>query len=164
MTLYGPPGFPKIQWMQDWSRSIPFKVDIAGVIHIMGSALYSRPDAAVRELLQNAHDAVCRRRASDLTYQGRVDVRQNAEQNLLEIHDDGNGLSEQDAETYLGTLGIGLTGLMKGRHPSSDQPSSEDSNMIGMFGIGMFSAFMIADEIVVESRKDDHPAIRWRGR
>ena len=98
-----------------WTRQIPFKVDIAGVIHIMGSALYSRPDAAVRELIQNAHDAVIRRRKRELSYQGRIDIRQDAEQNVIEFHDDGFGLSADDAEQYLGTLGIGLTGLLKGK-------------------------------------------------
>lgn len=49
-----------------WSREIPFKVDIAGVIEIMGSSLYSRMDTPIRELIQNAHDAIMRRRRKDL--------------------------------------------------------------------------------------------------
>ena len=48
--------------MTSWKRRIPFRVDIGGVIEILGSALYSRPETAVRELIQNAHDAIARRR------------------------------------------------------------------------------------------------------
>lgn len=44
-----------------WTRQIPFRVDIAGVIEIMGSSLYSRVDTPIRELIQNAHDAIMRR-------------------------------------------------------------------------------------------------------
>src|SRR5690606_12914171 len=71
---------PHFLWqpiMGSWSRRIPFRVDIAGVIEIMGSSLYSRPDTPVRELIQNAHDAVVRRRKRDMTYQGRIDIEQD---------------------------------------------------------------------------------------
>ena len=149
--------------MGNWKRTIPFKVDIAGVIHIMGSALYSRPDAAVRELIQNAHDAVTRRRQRDLSYKGRLEIRQHADTNVLEFHDDGFGLSAEDAERYLGTLGIGLTGLLKGEHPSADVGSEKKGDdLIGMFGIGLFSGFMLAKRMVVESRRvDADEAVCW---
>ena len=63
--------------MTSWKRRIPFRVDIGGVIEILGSALYSRPDSAVRELIQNAHDAIARRRQDSLDYQGRIDIEQD---------------------------------------------------------------------------------------
>ena len=85
--------------MDHWSRRIPFKVDVAGVIRIMGSALYSRPDAAIRELIQNAHDAVTRRRQQDLEYKGEIRILQDATNNTIEIADDGIGLSAEEAET-----------------------------------------------------------------
>jgi len=146
----------------EWTRRIPFKVDIAGIIQIMGSALYSRPDAAVRELVQNSHDAVMRRRQAELGYHGRIDIRQLPDQRIIEFHDDGYGLSPEDAELYLGTLGIGLTGLLKGAHPNSVMPKSGHQNLIGMFGIGLFSAFMLAERMIVESRRVDcDQAVRW---
>lgn len=150
--------------MGSWTREIPFKVDIAGVIHIMGSGLYSRPDAAVRELIQNAHDAVTRRRQRELDYQGRLLIRQDAAANTLEFSDDGFGLSAVEAEQYLGTLGIGLTGLMKGEHPKAKDVSAgnEAQDLIGMFGIGLFSGFMLAKRMVVESRRvDNQEGVRW---
>lgn len=144
-------------------RRIPFRVDVAGVIHIMGSALYSRPEAAVRELLQNAHDAVMRRRQRDLSYRGRIDILQDPRAHELRFVDDGIGLTADEAEQYLGTLGIGITGLMKGQHPSAAATESGDGEaLIGQFGIGLFSAFMLADRIIVESRRADQTAgVRW---
>lgn len=146
------------------SRRIPFKVDMSGVIRILGTALYSRPDAAFRELIQNAHDAVIRRRQSELNYKGEIQIRTIPELACIEFEDDGIGLSESEAERYLGTLGIGVTGLLKGQHPSSvdRETVSSTDGLIGMFGIGLFSAFMLADRLVVESRKTDQDsAVRW---
>ena len=149
--------------MKHWARRIPFKVDIAGVIRIMGSALYSRPDAAIRELIQNAHDAVTRRRQQELDYKGRIGIRQNRELNTIEFSDDGIGLSAEEAEKYLGTLGVGLTGLLKGTHPAASHDANDDANLIGMFGIGLFSAFMLADEMIVESKRiDADEGVIWK--
>ncbi|MFZ9090779.1 MAG: ATP-binding protein, partial [Planctomycetaceae bacterium] len=138
-----------------WSREIPFRVDIAGIIEIMGKSLYSRMDTPVRELIQNAHDAVIRRRHTDLGFQGRIDIRQDAEAGTLSFSDDGVGLSPEDAEKYLGTLGIGITGLLKGVATADAEhglPGDSD-DLIGQFGIGLFSAFMLADFLRVESRR-----------
>ncbi len=151
-----------------WTKRIPFKVDIAGVIEIMGSSLYSRADTPIRELIQNAHDAIMRRRNRDLDYQGRIDILQDPQRNTLCFIDDGIGLSADEAEAYLGTLGIGITGLLKGRGGgqaalgNSADASGSGDQLIGQFGIGLFSSFMLADRLVVESRRaDSDEAVRW---
>lgn len=148
------------------TRDVPFQVDIAGIIEIMGSSLYSRPDTPIRELIQNAHDAIMRRRAQDLTFTGRIDIRQHKDAHTLEFEDDGVGLSATEAEQYLGTLGRGITGFLKGRHaagPAVPRSSAADNgDLIGQFGIGLFSGFMLADRIVVDSRRSDSDrAVRW---
>jgi len=148
-------------------KRIPFKVDIAGVIEIMGTSLYSHPNTPVRELLQNAHDAIMRRRARDLSYQGRIDIVQDAAARTITFIDDGIGLSQKEAEDYLGTLGIGITGLIKkGATDAFDvsmhSNKRDGGNLIGQFGIGLFSAFMLADKLVVESlRFEGEEAVRW---
>lgn len=147
-----------------WCRRISFQVDVAGVIQIMGKSLYRRGDAPLRELIQNAHDAVMRRRQRDVGYQGRIDVRLDAAQRTLSIADDGVGLSPDEAERYLGTLGVGITGLLKGRRGAESLATVEGDGdgLIGQFGIGLFSAFMLAERLVVESRRaDHHEGVRW---
>lgn len=148
--------------MASWHRTIEFKVDIAGIIEIMGASLYSRPDTPIRELLQNAHDAIMRRRRSDLSFQGRIDVRQDPASRTLTFEDDGIGLTPEDAEDYLGTVGAGLTAIVK-RSESAAQPGGAGrGDLIGQFGVGLFSAFMLADRLIVESRHEDAPAgILW---
>lgn len=150
--------------MAHWTRRIPFQVDVAGVIQIMGKSLYSRGDAPIRELIQNAHDAIIRRRQRDLDYKGRIDIRLDEGAGTLSVTDDGIGLSAEEAERYLGTLGIGVTGLLKGHHPSSSEIDHGEAGegLIGQFGIGLFSAFLLADKIVVVSRRADLDAgVRW---
>ncbi len=150
--------------MNHWTRRIPFQVDVAGVIQIMGTSLYSRADVALRELLQNAHDAIVRRRQTDLEFRGRIDLVQDPVLGTLAVSDDGVGLSPEEAEKYLGTLGLGVTGLMRGRHPAAGGAHSPDqnSNLIGQFGIGLFSAFMLANRLVIETRRLDCPTgVRW---
>ncbi len=147
-----------------WSRRIQFKVDIAGVIEIMGSSLYSRLDTPIRELIQNAHDAVMRRRQRELDYQGRIDVLQDSASRTLTFRDDGVGLSPEEAEKYLGTLGIGITGLLKGRGDEQTRSllAGDGDDLIGQFGIGLFSAFMLAERLLVESRRSDcEEGVRW---
>jgi HSP90 family molecular chaperone len=142
-----------------WQRRIPFRVDVAGIIEIMGTSLYSRSNTPIRELIQNAHDSITRRRQEDLSYKGRIDIVQDAASSTIKFRDDGIGLSEAEADQYLGTLGVGITGLIK----RQIAPRSADAqSLIGQFGVGLFSAFMLADKIVVETRKSDgSPAVRW---
>lgn len=149
-------------------KRIPFKVDIAGIIEIMGTSLYSNPNTPIRELLQNAHDAIMRRRARDLTYQGRIDVTMDEAKRTIAFTDNGIGLSPAEAEEYLGTLGVGVTGLIKkgftAEQPDAETPASkkDGSTLIGQFGIGLFSGFMLADRIVVDSlRFEGEQAVRW---
>jgi len=144
-----------------WSRRIPFKVDVAGVIEILGSSLYSRADTPIRELLQNAHDAIARRRQRDLSYQGRVDIEQDPHGHRLIFRDDGIGLSAAEAEEFLSTLGLGITGLIK-RKLVGDGNQGDPEDLIGQFGIGLFSAFMLAERLTVESRRADQAeGVRW---
>jgi hypothetical protein len=152
--------------MTSWRRRIPFRVDIAGVIEILGSALYSRPEVAIRELIQNAHDAVMRRRQKDLAYRGRIDIVRDPEAHTVRFTDDGIGLTAEEAETYLSTLGIGITGMLKGRGGpvgTTVRPQGDGDVLIGQFGIGLFSAFMLAERLVVESRAaaDTPVGVRW---
>lgn len=145
-----------------WSKRIPFKVDIAGIIEIMGASLYSRADTPIRELIQNAHDGIMRRRQLDLTFTGRIDIQADAIGHTLSFTDDGVGLTVEEAEQYLGTLGVGITGLIKKGRLDAVSSAADGGQLIGQFGVGLFSAFMLADCLIVESRKfDGAEAVRW---
>ncbi len=146
--------------MEYWSKTFPFEVNLPGLIDLMGTALYSRADAAVRELIQNAHDGILRKRMIDLAFQGTIRLRQIPDAGLLQIEDDGIGLSAEEAEKYLGTLGLGITGIL--RRESRGTGKNDSLGLIGQFGIGLLSSFLLADRIVLESRKTpESEPIRW---
>lgn len=146
--------------MADKFRELPFKVDMAGIIEILGCSLYSRRDTAIRELLQNAHDAIARRRSTELSFMGRIELQCSAENQTISVIDDGVGISVQDAEDYLGTLGRGLSGILKKNLKKTQ--GKDRSEIIGQFGVGLFSGFLLADKIVVESRKSlGEDAVHW---
>lgn len=143
-----------------WTKTFPFKVDISGIIELMGASIYSRPDTPIRELIQNAHDGIIRRRQTDLTLTGRIDIVQNAANRTLTFTDDGIGMNAEEAETYLGTLGSGITGILRRRN--AGEAVSDGGSLIGQFGIGLFSAFLLAERLVVETRRlDGFEGVRW---
>lgn len=143
-----------------WTKTFPFKVDISGIIELMGASIYSRPDTPIRELIQNAHDGLIRRRQTDLKLTGRIDIVQNPELRTLTFTDDGIGMNAEEAETYLGTLGVGITGILRRR--SVEDAASDGGTLIGQFGIGLFSAFLLAEKLVVETRRiDGTEGVRW---
>ena len=77
--------------MRSWSRRIPVKVDVAGIIEIMGTSLYSRATTPVRELIRNAHDGIMPRRQRELSYVGRIDLAADGKLETLSFADDGIG-------------------------------------------------------------------------
>lgn len=130
----------------------------------MGKSLYSRIETPIRELIQNGHDAVMRRRQIDIQFKGKIHITQNADRRSITFTDDGIGLTADEAERYLGTLGLGITGLLKGRgnEETYEGISGAGSDLIGQFGVGLFSAFMLAERLVVESRSDAaEMGVRW---
>lgn len=147
------------------TKTFPFTVDLPGLIDLMGTALYSQSEAAIRELVQNAHDGIVRRRMVQLGFRGAIRFTQDPETNTLTIEDDGIGLSAAEAETYLGTLGLGITGMLR-RNASPTRKEPDSTGLIGQFGIGLLSAFLLSDVITVDSLRwtengEDNVPIRW---
>jgi len=135
-----------------------FQVDLHGVVDLLARHLYSGPRVYVRELLQNGVDAITARRAADPGCPATVRLRPLADGSLT-VEDSGIGLTRAEAEELLATVG---------------RSSKRDLDLglgreefLGQFGIGLLSAFMVADEIELVSRSARDagaPAVRWTGR
>lgn len=92
-------------------------VDLNGLMSVLSKHLYSTPVVALRELAQNAHDSILRRRLEQPDWQGesRVEVHADAAQGIVRIVDTGAGLTQQEIHDYLATVGVGYTrGLRQG--------------------------------------------------
>lgn len=131
-----------------------FQVDLRGVVDLLSRHLYSSPRVYVRELLQNACDAIVARRAGDPAAPGRVRVEVTPD--TIRVHDTGIGLTEDEVHTLLATIG---------RSSKRDELGFARHEFLGQFGIGLLSGFLVADEIHVESRSaSGGSTVLWTGR
>lgn len=140
-----------------------FKLHLPGLLRVLAEHLYADKHVAIRELIQNAYDS-CLRRAvegKDLDYQPRLGVSIDVAQQTLTISDNGCGLTAAEIDTYLATIGRSYTRELRER--LSVMSHQHTSELIGQFGFGFLSAFLIASEVVLITRsvKDDE-ALRWR--
>lgn len=141
----------------------PFKLHLPGLLKVLAEHLYSTKKVALRELIQNAHDS-CNRRmveAPDRFYHPVVKISTDPEQELLIIEDNGSGLTEEEINDYLSTIGRSYTRELTER--LSILSPEKASELIGQFGLGFLSAFLIASEVKVisKSHKPDSKAVQW---
>ncbi|MCF2707265.1 HSP90 family protein [Arcanobacterium haemolyticum] len=138
-----------------------FQVDLAGMVDLLSRHLYSGPQVYIRELLQNAVDAMTARKELSPDAPQRVRLVTSTDEDgkpTLTISDTGIGLTSAEARELLATIGRSSK-----RDPLLGEGRAE---FIGQFGIGMLATFMVADEIEVVSRSAREPgvpAIRWVG-
>ncbi len=135
----------------------PFQTEVARLLHLMVHAVYTDKEIFLRELISNASDACDKLRYEaiaqpDLLGEATdfaITLRPNAEDGWLEISDNGIGMSAEELQENLGTIARSGTKAFLDR--LKDQP--DGSGLIGQFGVGFYSAFMVADTIEVISRK-----------
>ena len=136
----------------------PFQVDLHGVVDLFARHLYSSPRVYLRELLQNAVDALTARRMLDPGCPALVRLCAWGGDGL-EVRDTGIGLTWDEADDLLATIGRSSKRL--------DDLEAARGDYIGQFGIGLLSAFMVAEEVELWSRSARDPAavpVRWVGR
>ncbi|MER5889349.1 HSP90 family protein [Streptomyces sp. NPDC001941] len=139
-----------------------FQVDLRGLVDLLSHHLYSSPRVYLRELLQNAVDAITARRALDPAAPAAITVRTG---DTLTVTDTGVGLSEADVHRFLATIGRSSKRTPDGALDGAGLDAAR-GEFIGQFGIGLLACFVVADEITVLSRsaKDPGaPAVEWRG-
>lgn len=129
-------------------------VDLDGLLEILGKNLYSSPHVALRELIQNASDACERRNIEDYKFdEFRIDVECIPDQLILKISDNGSGLTRQELGDYLATIGSGYSREIRNRTNTQD--------VIGYFGLGFLSAYVVAKKVIVETRSYQTPDDAW---
>ncbi|ELU4975551.1 HSP90 family protein [Listeria monocytogenes] len=135
--------------MENYSHR--FQVNLAGMIDILSNHLYDEKDVYIRELLQNATDAIRARKKIDSTLEGKIHASLTGDNNekTLIVEDNGIGLTEDEVHAFLATIANSSKG-----EKNFDGESSND--FIGRFGIGLLSCFIVSDEIVMisTSQKD----------
>src|SRR5512136_2067941 len=137
------------------------KINLPGLLKMLGSNIYAEPDVAVREMIQNAHDTCILRHRAEPDLVPRIDVAYDKRAGTLTFADNGMGMTEQELHDYLSTIGQGFTKIQ--REALRDANAQEALLLIGQFGIGLLSAFSVADKVEVYTRscRPDSPGLKW---
>jgi len=142
-----------------------FQAEVHRVLDIVVNSLYTNKDVFLRELISNASDALDKIRFMSITkpelLEGKkemeIRISYDAESNTLSISDSGIGMTKEDLVSNLGTVAkSGTTKFMQ-----SLKESSADINQIGMFGVGFYSAFLVANKVRVASKHPDDVQHVW---
>jgi len=144
-----------------------FQTEVNQLLQLIVHSLYSHPEIFLRELISNSSDALDKLRHLTLTeeaykslpFDPRIDLELDEEKKTLSIADTGIGMNEEDLASNLGTIArSGTKNFLS--HLSGD--AKKDSNLIGQFGVGFYSAFMVSDRVEVVSRRaGEDQAWRW---
>ena len=135
-----------------------FQTEVSQLLHLMIHSLYSNKEIFLRELVSNASDAVDKLKfeslSNDALVEGKevlqvhIDVDKDA--GTITITDNGIGMTQTEVMENIGTIANSGT---KKFLESLDEKQAEDSNLIGQFGVGFYAAFIVADEVVLTTRK-----------
>lgn len=133
-------------------------MDLKGIIRLLSENLYSSTDVFLRELLQNAVDAIEARRVEEPDFkEGRIQIeyrQMGSQQARMVFSDNGIGLTQEELHTFLSVIG-----------QSSKRGEMRQGSFIGQFGIGLLSCFLVTDEIFVKSRSiREERGCCWLGR
>ncbi len=144
-----------------------FQTEVSQLLQLIIHSLYSHPEIFLRELISNSSDALDKLRYLTLTdealktleFSPRIDLEADETAHTLTVSDTGIGMNQDDLIAHLGTIARSGT---KNFLSQLSGDAKKDSNLIGQFGVGFYSAFMVADRIEVVSRKaGEEQAYRW---
>ena len=148
-------------------ETLGFQTEVKQLLQLMVHSLYSNREIFLRELVSNASDACDKLRfaalENDALYEGQTDLNitlsADKDSKHIILSDTGIGMNRDDVINNLGTIAKSGTAEFLS-NLSGDQ--KKDSALIGQFGVGFYSGFMVADEMIVESRKaGDAQGVRW---
>ena len=150
-------------------KKMGFQTEAKQLLHLMIHSLYSNKEIFLRELISNASDAIDKFRFASLTETDllldegdlRIRIEVDPEAKTLSLIDNGIGMSREEAIANLGTIAKSGTAQFLSELTGDQQ---KDSQLIGQFGVGFYSSFIVADKVVVESRSArvaPEEAVRW---
>ncbi len=150
------------------AEKFEFKAEMKALLHLLIHSLYTHQDIFLRELISNASDALNRVQFESLTnpelfqadLERKIVISGDAQARTLSITDTGTGMTRSDLVERIGT--VASSGTMDFLKQLTEAGKPIDGQMIGQFGVGFYSAFMVADRITIESRSVDEESGAWK--
>lgn len=154
---------------QSSTEQFEYKAEMKQLLNIIIHSLYKNPEVFLREIVSNASDALNKLRFRRLTDSNIVDpeaelkimINADKEKQTFSIEDTGIGMTKDDLITQIGT--VASSGTLQFLKNLQEEKKTLDASMIGQFGVGFYSIFMVTDEITIETRHadPDSKAYRW---
>lgn len=138
------------------------KINLPGLLRILGENIYAEPDVAIREMIQNAHDTSIVRRTQDKSFtHPQIEITFDRAARTLTINDTGAGMTEPELHNNLATIGESFTRVQRER--LRGEYAEQAALLIGQFGIGMLSAFSVARrvEFLTRSCQKGSKGCKW---
>ncbi len=147
------------------AETIQFKTEVSQLLDLVIHSLYSHKDIFLRELISNASDAIDKIRYQSLTnaelaendHNWRIKLIRDEKNNTLTISDNGIGMSHDEIINNIGTIARSGTKEFL----EKIKKNKENVNLIGQFGVGFYSSFMVADKVEVLTKAPGQTAYRW---
>lgn len=150
-------------------ETLGFETEVKHLLHLMIHSLYSNKEIFLRELISNASDAADKLRflalSNDSLYEGdselKIRIEVDKEKGTITIIDNGVGMTRAEVQEHIGTIAKSGT---KQFFEALTGDQAKDSELIGQFGVGFYSAFIVADKVTLATRKAGAPAsegVRW---
>lgn len=150
-------------------KTYKFKAELTQLLHLIVHSLYTHPEVFLRELISNASDALNKIRFMQLTHQDvadpdaelKIKISLDSKKQLFTIEDSGIGMTRDELINNIGT--VANSGTLKFLEEIQKNGKAQESDLIGQFGVGFYSVFMVTDEVIIETRHadPDSKGYRW---
>ncbi|NTV46294.1 MAG: molecular chaperone HtpG [Chlorobiales bacterium] len=157
---------------QETLQQFEYKAEMKQLLNLIVHSLYTHPEVFLRELISNASDALSKVKFRQLTDPNILDagtelkitIAIDKDAQTLSIEDNGIGMTKEDLITNIGT--VAKSGTLEFLQTIKAQKQALDGNMIGQFGVGFYSVFMVTDEVTIETRNADKDSkgYRWKSK
>ncbi|MDX9790441.1 MAG: molecular chaperone HtpG [Candidatus Kapabacteria bacterium] len=149
-------------------QEFEFKAEMKQLLHLIIHSLYTHPEVFLRELVSNASDAMNKVRVKKLTdaeiispdAELRININVNKETKTFTIEDFGIGMTHEELVNQLGV--VASSGTLNFLKELKESGKPLDANLIGQFGVGFYSVFMVTDEVAVETRSAEPFSKSWK--